>query len=145
MALWKFTNFNKYGNPRTRIMFRPDGDGFSHGPGFGSTMVSRFQYEVKGGNVPPALLEVNGKTYIVPWWKEVEPETTLNDINWIKPKIKRREPIVEMHVSGSNPDIKYKTSYHPGSGNYYCNCPGKWRAHDGRCKHIKLLENKVNE
>ena len=81
----------------------------------------------------------------MPWWKEVEPETTLNDINWIKPKIKRREPIVEMHVSGSNPDIKYKTSYHPGSGNYYCNCPGKWRAHDGRCKHIKLLENKVNE
>ena len=40
MALWQFTNFNKYGNPRTRIIHRPDGEGFSHGPGFGPTMVS---------------------------------------------------------------------------------------------------------
>ena len=145
MALWQFTNFNKYGNPRTRIMFRPDGEGFSHGPGFGSTIVRRYQYEVKGGNIPPSILKLNGKTYIMPWWKEVEPETTLNDIKWIKPKPKRIEPIVEINVSGSNPDIKYKTSYHPSSGNYYCNCPGKWMDKDGKCKHIKALEAKINK
>ena len=145
MALWKFTNFNKYGNPRTRIMFRPDGEGFSHGPGFGPTMVSRFQYEVKGGNIPPSILELNGKTYIMPWWKEVEPETTLNDINWIKPKPKRMDPIIEMNTSGSSPDIVYKTSYYPSSNNYYCNCPGKWMAKDGKCKHIKALEAKINK
>ena len=47
MALWKFTNFNKYGNPRTRIFHRPDGKAFSHGPGFGPTWVSRYKYEYK--------------------------------------------------------------------------------------------------
>ena len=47
----------------------------------------------------------------MPLWKEVVKGTTLMDINWIKPKPKRIEPIVEINVSGSNPDIKYKTSY----------------------------------
>ena len=145
MALWKFTNFNKYGNPRTRIIYKPDGESFSHGPGFGSTMVSRFKYEVKGGNIPPGILELNGKKYIMPWWKEVDACTTLNDINWIKPKPKRLDPIIEMNPSGSNPDIKYKTSYYPSSNNYYCNCPGKWMAKDGKCKHIKALEAKINK
>ena len=147
MALWKFTNLNKYGNPRSRIMYRPDGEAFSFNPkGFGSYVnVRRFQYEVEGGNIPPSILKLNGKTYIMPWWKEVESETTLNDINWIKPKPKRIEPIVEMNVSGSNPDIQYKTSYHPSSGNYYCNCPSKWMAKDGKCKHIKALESKINK
>ena len=47
MALWKFTNLNKYGNPRTRIMHRPDGEAFGFNPrGFGSYInVSRFRYE----------------------------------------------------------------------------------------------------
>ena len=47
MALWHFTNFNKYGNPRSRIFHRPDGEGFSHGPGFGSTMVEDFNMIIK--------------------------------------------------------------------------------------------------
>ena len=70
MALWHFTNFNKYGNPRSRIFHRPDGEGFSHGPGFGSTMVRRFKYDYKGEVIPPALLELNGKTYLMPLWKQ---------------------------------------------------------------------------
>ena len=146
MALWHFTNFNKYGNPRSRIFHRPDGEGFSHGPGFGSTMVRRFKYDYKGEVIPPALLELNGKTYLMPLWKEVVKGTTLNDIEWIKPKLKKRtEPIVEIHVSGSNPDISYKTRYYPDNDNYYCDCPGTWRAPGGKCKHIKKLEIKVNE
>jgi len=31
----------------------------------------------------------------MPWWKEVDAGTTLNDINWIKPKPKRIDPIIE--------------------------------------------------
>ena len=62
-----------------------------------------------------------------------------------KPKPKRLDPIIEMNPSGSNPDIKYKTSYYPSSNNYYCNCPGKWMAKDGKCKHIKALEAKINK
>jgi len=50
-----------------------------------------------------------------------------------------------MNTSGSNPDIVYKTSYYPSSNNYYCNCPGKWMAKDGKCKHIKALEAKINK
>lgn len=145
MALWKFTNLNKYGNPRTRIFHTPEGKAFSHGPGFGPTWVSRFQYEYKDEVMPPSILELNGKTYLMPLWKEVVKGTTIDDIKWIKPKLKRKDPIIEVSVSGSNPDIKYKTTYHPSSGNYYCNCPGRWRASDGRCKHIKKLEIKVNE
>ena len=145
MALWHFTNFNKYGNPRHRIFHRPDGEPFSHGPGFGSTMVRRFKNNYEHSVMPPTILELNGKTYLMPIWKEVVEGITIKDINWIKPKPKRIEPIVEINVSGSNPDIKYKTSYHPSSGNYYCNCPGKWMAKDGKCKHIKALEAKINK
>ena len=50
-----------------------------------------------------------------------------------------------MHVSSSNAEIKYKTTYYPDSGKFYCNCPGRWRAFDGKCKHIKALEKKVND
>ena len=145
MALWKFTNFNKYGNPRTRIIYKPDGEPFSHGPGFGSTMVRRFKYDYEHSVMPPTILELNGKTYLMPLWKEVVDGTTVEDIEWIKPKQKRLDPIIEMNVSGSNPDIKYKTSYYPSSNNYYCNCPGKWMAKDGKCKHIKALEAKINK
>ena len=104
MALWHFTNFNKYGNPRHRIFHLPDGKPFSHGPGFGPTMVRRFKYEYKGEVMPPTLLELNGKTYIMPIWKEVVEGTTLNDIEWIKPKPKKKrtDAIIETFASGSS-------------------------------------------
>ena len=94
-----------------------------------------------------------GKDFIYPYCKKSEvfailtgkKTLTENDIHWIKPKPKRLDPIIEMNPSGSNPDIKYKTSYYPSSGNYYCNCPGKWMAKDGKCKHIKALEAKINK
>ena len=35
--------------------------------------------------------------------------------------------------------------YYPDTKNYYCNCPGRWRAFDGKCKHIKALEAKINK
>ena len=146
MALWHFTNFNKYGNPRHRIFYRPDGEPFSHGPGFGSTMVRRFKYDYEHPVLPPTILELNGKTYLMPLWQEVENGTTVNDINWIKPKPKvKKEPIIETHTSSSRADIEYKTTYYPDSGKFYCNCPGRWRAFDGKCKHIKALEKKVNK
>jgi hypothetical protein len=144
MALWSFTNLNKYGNPRTRIIYKPDGEAFSHGPGFGSTCVSKFKYEYTNEIIPPTILKLDGKTYLMPLWKVVEPETTINDIEWIKPKPKvRPKPIMEINVSGSSPDISYKTKYFPDTGNYSCNCPGRWRAADRRCKHIKELEQKI--
>ena len=58
MALWKFTNLNKYGNPRSRIIYRPDGEAFGFNPkGLGSFVnVQMFKYEYKHEIIPPVLV-----------------------------------------------------------------------------------------
>jgi len=148
MALWHFTNLNKYGNPRSRIIHRPNGEAFSFNPnGFGSFVaVRRYKYEYHHELIPPSLLNIDGKRYIVPTWQEVLPETELSDVNWIKPEPKvKQEPIVEISTSSSDPNKTYKTIYYPESGKFHCNCPGRWRAFDGKCKHIKALELKINK
>ena len=147
MALWHFTNLNKYGNPRSRIFHRPDGEAFSFNPnGFGSFVaVRRYKYEYEHPVMPPTILELNGKTYLMPLWKEVVKGTTIDDIEWIKPKLKKKrtEPVIETFTSGSSDNV-YTTKYYPDSGNFHCTCPGSWRSR-GNCKHIKELRNKINE
>tara|TARA_B100000212_G_C26984037_1_gene367852 strand:+ start:36 stop:491 length:456 start_codon:yes stop_codon:yes gene_type:complete len=147
MALWHFTNLNKYGNPRSRIFHRPDGEAFSFNPnGFGSFIaVRRYKYEYEHPVMPPTILELNGKTYLMPLWKEVVKGTTLDDIEWIKPKPKKKrtEPVIKTFTSGSSDNV-YTTKYYPDSGNFHCTCPGSWRSR-GNCKHIKELRNKINE
>ena len=147
MALWEFKNLNKYGNFRTRIMYRPDGEAFSFNPkGLGPTIfVRRFRYKYEHPYMPPTILELNGKTYLMPLWQEVEKGTTLNDINWVKPKPKKKrsETVIETFTSGSSDNV-YTTKYYPDSGNFHCTCPGSWRSR-GNCKHIKELRNKINE
>ncbi len=143
MALWKFSNLNKYGNIRSRIIYRPDGEAFGFNPkGFGSFVnVQRFKYEHKHEIMPPALVESNGKKYIVPTWKEVDSNTTLNDIQWIRPKVKvtKSETVVKISKSSSS-DAEYTTKYYPNSGKYHCDCPGTWRTR-GNCKHVKQMRN----
>ena len=143
MALWKFTNKNKYGTLRSRIIYRPDGEAFSFNPkGFGSFVhVQMFKYEYKHEIIPPHLLELNGKKYIMPLWQEVDPNTTLKDINWIKPKPKkqRAKTVIKTHISGSGLG-EYTTKYYPESGKYHCSCPGYWRSR-GNCKHVKQMKN----
>ncbi len=79
-----FTNLNKYGTLRNRIIHVPDGKPFTHGPNYGPIVGSRvFKYEYTG-SISPALTQLNGKKYIIPSWQEVLPETTLNDIEWVK-------------------------------------------------------------
>ena len=145
MALWELKNLNKHGNYRTRIIHTEGGLSLP-GSGFGpSIFARRFKYKYVHPVMSPGLTVLNGKKYLMPLWKEVDPNTTLDDIEWVKPLLKKQEPIIEMNASSSNPEIKYKTSYYPDSGNYYCNCPGKWMAKDGKCKHIKALEAKINK
>ena len=144
MALWKFTNLNKYGNLRSRIVHRPDGEAFSFNPkGFGPFVnVRMFRYEYKGA-IPPALATFSGQTYIVPSWQKVDPNTTLKDINWIKPKPKkqRAKTIIKTHISGSGLG-EYTTKYYPESGKFHCTCPGYWRS-GGNCKHVKQMRNET--
>ena len=126
MALWHFTNLNKYGNPRSRIFHRPDGEAFSFNPnGFGSFVaVRRYKYEYEHPVMPPSLLELNGKTYLMPLWKEVVKGTTLNDIEWIKPKPKKKSETIVVETPSSKGDKMYKTRFYPDTGNYTCTCPG---------------------
>jgi len=144
--LYEFSNLNKHGNIRSRVISWPKGKAFGINPnGFGSFIaVKVFKYEYHHEINPPSLANIGGKKYLLPTWQEVLPETELSDIKWIKPKPKvKQEPIVEIHTSISDPSKKYKTTYYPESGKFHCNCPGRWRAFDNRCKHIKELEKKV--
>tara|TARA_B100001564_G_scaffold355530_1_gene368014 strand:+ start:69 stop:512 length:444 start_codon:yes stop_codon:yes gene_type:complete len=144
MALFKFQNNNKYGNLRTRIVHK-DSSQFSFKPGgLGKFVnVQRFYYEMEHAYLSPALYtNSKGEKIILPSMQKVHPKTTLEDIKVIRPKKeKRTEPIIEINISSSK-DIEYTTKYYPDSGNYYCSCPGTWRAKDRRCKHIKALELK---
>ena len=146
MALWEFRNLNKHGNYRKRII-HTEGALSIPGKGFGpSVIANRFKYKYDHPVMPPTIFKHNGKTYLMPIWKEVVDGTTVDDIEWVKPKPKvKQEPIIETHTSSSNADKMYKTVYYPDSGKYYCDCPGRWRAFDNRCKHIKALEIKVNK
>jgi len=142
MPIVEFSNLNKYGNLRTRRFYQEKSN-FSINPkGFGpfvSFKLFKYDYE---HHMSPSLANIGGKKYIVPIWQEVLPETTLNDINWIKPKLKvKSKPVIKTHISGSGLG-EYTTKYYPESGKYHCTCPGYWRS-SGNCKHVK--EMKINQ
>jgi len=149
MALFKFQNLNKYGITRTRIVHSPTSQYSFKCRGLGTFVnVQRFRYEYHHPYMAPSMQVINGEKFIIPGDKKVHPETTFDDIVWIKPKkkkSKRTEPIIETHVSSTSKDIVYTTKYFPDSGKIHCNCPGTWRAKDRRCKHIKAMELKVKK
>ena len=81
--------------------------------------VNLFKYEYKDRVLPPTLfITSSGKKYIVPSWHEVHPETTLKDIELIKPKSVQLDPI-KYEVTGSNGD-KYNTVYNPNTKKWKC-------------------------
>ena len=142
MPIVEFSNLNKYGNLRTRRFWQEKSNLSINPKGFGPFIGFRlFKYDHKH-YMPPGLINVGDKRYIVPTWQEVLPETRLEDINWIKPKIKKTEKqktIIKTHISGSGLG-EYTTKYYPDSGKYHCSCPGYWRS-SGNCKHVKELRN----
>ena len=144
VMLYEFSNLNKHGNIRTRVISWPKGKAFGVNPkGFGNFIaVKVFKYKYTQKINPPSLATIGGKKYLLPTWQEVLPETELSDIKWIKPKVKRAEVFEHKFESSSN-DKVYTTKEHvsvDGSRKYTCNCPGTWRAKDRRCKHIKSIE-----
>ena len=139
-----FTNLNKYGTFRSRIIHVPDGQPFTHSGKYGPIVGSRvFKYEYTG-SISPALVSFDGKKYIIPSWKEVLPETTLNDIEWIKPQVEAPPPAqsnVWKFQSESNPDVQYIVRQN--GSKLSCNCPGVWRSKIRKCKHIFEIEKKL--
>ena len=93
---------------------------------------------VKGGMVPPLLCKIDNKLYLIPAWKEVPSDTTLDDLEWIRHKYKQPE-VVGIFPSSSAPGITYKVTHR--NGVYTCDCPGhKFRKRE--CKHIKEILKK---
>jgi hypothetical protein len=141
-----FTNLNKYGTPRNRIIHVPDGKPFTHGPGYGPIVISRvFKYEYTG-STSPSLVSFNGKKYIVPSWQEVLPETTLNDIEWVKPQVEAPPPAQSntwKFQSKSSPDQYYIVRQN--GSKLSCNCSGFWRAKDREkgCVHIQQVRSNM--
>lgn len=100
-----------------------------------TSMVSVHKYKIEGAYHPGLLVASDGKKYIIPKWIEVHPDTTYNDIIWVKPKQKKQ---IE-HIQGSVG--LYKTIYDPNKKTYKCTCMGFWRS-KGNCKHVKALREK---
>ena len=138
MPIVEFSNLNKYGNIRTRRFWKEKSNLSINPSGFGPFISYRlFKYDYEG-HISPGIISVGGKTYIVPSWQEVLPETRLEDINWIKPKpIKKAETVIVETLS-SKGDKMYKTRFYPDTGNFTCTCPGTWMSNNN-CKHIKKL------
>ena len=95
--------------------------------------------------MPPALVRLKGKQYLMPNWTEVHPEAQLSDVMWKRPERKVQKPDVttKKFTSKSNPDITYtakRTMLPTGKVQYSCNCPGVWRAKSRECKHMKEMK-----
>ena len=95
--------------------------------------------------MPPSLVRLKGKQYLMPNWTEVHPEAQLSDVMWKRPARKVQKPDVttKKFTSKSNPDITYtakRTMLPTGKVQYSCNCPGVWRAKSRECKHIKEMK-----
>ena len=138
--LWKFTNTNKYGNLRSRIVYAEGA--LKVGRGFGSFQAAqRFRYESRSPYFGLMVSPTNGKKYLTPDWIEVHPQTTLADI--------KHEPVVveapvqknEWVFESSSSDSFYKVRQN--GLKLTCTCPGSWRAADRRCKHIKEVEKLI--
>ena len=43
--------------------------------------------------VPPLLCKIDNKLYLIPAWKEVPSDTTLDDLEWIRHKYKQPEVV----------------------------------------------------
>ena len=96
--------------------------------------------------MPPALIRVRDKQYLIPTWTEVHPEAQLSDVMWERPEHKVQKPNVttKQFTSKSNPDITYtakKTMLPTGKIQYSCNCPGVWRSKTRECKHMKEMKS----
>lgn len=137
-----YTNkFIKY-TEKTSYGFKPASSLISH--------ASRlFKYEYEHHSLPPTLFvsSVDGQKYIVPTWQKVHPETTLQDIEWIKP-VKIEIPVEKetwRFESSSEKGLFYKVTKQ--GDQLKCNCSGFWRAKDRSkgCKHVQEVRKQLNK
>jgi len=135
-----YTNkFLKY-SETTSYGFKPSKSIISNG-------VYVFKYTYEHHSLPPTLFvsPVSGKKFIVPTWQEVHPQTTLLDIEWIRP-VKVEVPVEKntwTFESSSDPGHFYTVKQ---SGlKLTCNCSGFYRAKDREkgCKHAQQVRKEL--
>ena len=148
--LYNFTNTNKHGILRSRIMSDREIKDINDLKAFGDdAKVIEFKYQYTNELLPPAIVKVrSGKRYIIPDWKEVHPDTRLSDVEWVKPKFKEPE-VKDIKIEAN--EFKFESKSDPGS--FYvvnvvndkvkCNCSGQYRAKDRKCRHMKEVIKKL--
>jgi hypothetical protein len=105
-----------------------------------------FKYIVrKHSSLCTSIVKFSTKCMIMPQGVECHPDTQLSDIiqeeTIFRPQIKevvKEEPKIWKFDSSSG-DGTYVVKTTPKG--LTCDCPGRWRAKDRRCKHIKEVEN----
>ena len=143
MPLFEFTNKNKYGQLRKRIVYS-ESTAFTFKPkGLGDFVCVRpFKYESRSKYC--GLLSTNGKKYLTPDWIEVLPETTMFDIKPFEEE-NRGRPKKETQITKPQ-EWKFESKSDPGSwyvvrqiSDYKvtCTCSGQYRAKDRKCRHMK--------
>ena len=143
MPIIEFSNLNKYGNWRTRRFYNPTTSYGLKPDGFGPSIMVKLHKYTHKHVLPPCIMKLGGKTYIMPGWQEAIEGTTLNDVIHIKPKVKKKAETIVVETSSSKGDKMYKTRYYPDTANFTCTCPGVWMS-GNNCKHIKKLSLEIN-
>jgi len=135
-----YTNkFIKY-TEKTSYGFKPSSSLVSH--------ASRlFKYTHEHSYLPPTLVVLNGQKYIMPTWQKVHPETTYNDIEWIKP-VKIEAPVEKetwKFESSSEKGLFYKVKKQ--GDKLTCNCSGFFRCKDRNkgCKHVQEVRKQLSK
>lgn len=104
------------------------------------------KYKHTHSQLPPFLFtsHLDGKKYIVPGWQEVHPNTTFDDIKWVRKKVEvKKTEIQSFEFPSSSSDEIYITRKYTNPDStikYSCNCPGSFRSR-GNCKHIKEIRD----
>jgi len=108
MPIIEFSNLNKYGNWRTRRFYHPTTNYGINPDGLGSSIMVKLHKYTHKHVLPPCIMKLGGKTYIMPGWQKVIEGTTLNDVIHIKPKLKKKAEIVVVETPSSNTNPFFK-------------------------------------
>ena len=137
-----YTNkFLKY-SKSTSYSFKPSKSLISNG-------VYVFKYTYEHHSLPPTLFisPTSGQKYIVPTWQKVHSETTLSDIEWIKPEkiVVPVEKETWKFESSSEKGLFYKVTKQ--GSELKCNCSGFFRCKDRSkgCKHVQEVRKQLSK
>ncbi len=86
--------------------------------------------------LPPAIVNINNKCFIVPSWIEVPLGTKREQVIWKPEKVTKVETPDIIEVKSSSGGFYQIRKV---GNKYQCNCPGFWRSKDKVCKHIKSI------